>query len=376
MKVTHRVSLSRTQVWLCALTVALAACRSRTSSSTEPKKLEEQAGNVVERSTEDPELAAASARARATLGDFRAALEKPHAAHRSFAVKVAIREADRVEHLWISDVKAKGRGFQGVIDNVPVDLTKVRLGDVREVREEEVEDWTYFDGEERRGGETIRVLLLRKREGELRDIQGKCATKDYAEACFDLGDRYLKGNEVEKLPEIAFRLFALSCDGGSARGCNSAGWSKARGRGTVRNDAEAGAFFARACPSGEEDPAACDSRGFALVTGFGATQRDVAQGKRLLERACSRNMAESCLMLELMRRRGLAHGTPEAKTCGADFSALEEGCTNGDTEACLLVSGILEHGLCSVRSDKVRAKALSDLAARGGAGWPAAASSG
>jgi hypothetical protein len=37
-----------------------------------------------------------------------------------FALKVPFVDRDKTEHMWVGDVRAKGDGFEGVIDNDPV----------------------------------------------------------------------------------------------------------------------------------------------------------------------------------------------------------------------------------------------------------------
>lgn len=120
------------------------------------------AGNVVDVSTDDPELRAAEAQARATLDDFIADLNDPPPGHSGHAIKTAFRDGEATEHMWVGQLAWDGERFTGVLDNDPVDVHNVRMGQRVTVERAEVEDWIYDDGETMVGGYTVRVLMGRQ----------------------------------------------------------------------------------------------------------------------------------------------------------------------------------------------------------------------
>jgi uncharacterized protein YegJ (DUF2314 family) len=108
----------------------------------------------------DPEMAAAIAKGRATLGQFWQALEKPAPNEQSFALKVALPLGNgRAEHIWANNVERRDGKIFGTINNEPKDLKNVRLGQRIEVSDVLISDWMYMRSGKIVGGYTIRALL-------------------------------------------------------------------------------------------------------------------------------------------------------------------------------------------------------------------------
>ena len=93
--------------------------------------------------------------AHKTLNKFIAALRSPKASQSRFAIKKAFVEGDKVEHIWLNEVSFDGRLFHGKVDNEPVDLKGVRLGDEVSVSPNEISDWMYVQKGRLVGGYTI-----------------------------------------------------------------------------------------------------------------------------------------------------------------------------------------------------------------------------
>ena len=97
--------------------------------------------------------------ARKTVGTFITALQNPAANQRDFEVKKRFIQGTEVEHIWLSDVTFSGNRFHGRVDNHPVKITGVKMGDRVSVNPNEISDWAYVDNGNLVGGYTIRVLF-------------------------------------------------------------------------------------------------------------------------------------------------------------------------------------------------------------------------
>jgi uncharacterized protein YegJ (DUF2314 family) len=132
------------------------AC-SRRSSDAEKAKPDE----VVWVKNADPKMGAAITQARATLPTFRAALASPPAGAENFSVKVGFVMDDSAEreHIWLGDVKLTETQVSDAINNEPVSVSRLKLGQQVTAPLEDVSDWMYVEGGVLRGGFTLRVLL-------------------------------------------------------------------------------------------------------------------------------------------------------------------------------------------------------------------------
>jgi len=108
---------------------------------------------------DDPMMAAAMRRARATLGEFLALAANPTPSMEGFAVKVAVREDDDAEYFWIHPFDHSGGVFSGRLNNAPRSVRHVRMGDEITFTETEIVDWMYMDGATMQGNYTARAML-------------------------------------------------------------------------------------------------------------------------------------------------------------------------------------------------------------------------
>jgi TPR repeat protein len=329
--------------------------------------------DVPSRSTlsSDPELAAAERAAIAGLGDFRMRLQHASPALRSFEVKAVVRYGSQVEMLWLGDVRLAPGGFDGSVILDPRILTAVKRGQRETVANDAVVDWAYQERGQARGGETRRIMERQKRAAELAEALAHCGEPRFADGCTALGERYANGSFGEAQLDTAFQLYARACAGGSAYGCNAAGWASLHGRGTLKDLASAAEFFAEGCKTGDEHPFACDSRGFALLSGLAGTPRDIGRGQRLLDKACARGVPQSCLLLELLRAKRLRTGLKLELACEVNVAEQISRCTTDeDPEACFLAGSVYQTGVCGAPRNEPRSLELLQRAGAFGATWP------
>jgi uncharacterized protein YegJ (DUF2314 family) len=95
--------------------------------------------------------------ARKTVGEFIKALQHPTAGQTDFEVKKPFAEGNDVEHIWLSDIEFAGGRFKGKVDNAPMKIHGLKIGQVVSVNPDEISDWAYVDNGKLVGGYTIRA---------------------------------------------------------------------------------------------------------------------------------------------------------------------------------------------------------------------------
>jgi uncharacterized protein YegJ (DUF2314 family) len=131
--------------------------------------------------TDDPDIRAAMEKARATVGEFLAALQKPAANQRQFMVRKAFpaREAGRQQILWINQVTFDGTLLHGVADDktaavgagIPLD-GKVAFPPA------EICDWMFNEDGKAVGGFMLRALKNKMTEDEWAKIAAQITFKE------------------------------------------------------------------------------------------------------------------------------------------------------------------------------------------------------
>ena len=109
----------------------------------------------------DPEMAAAIAKARATLSVFWASYEAAKPSEDGHSLKVRFPTSrTNSEHIWMVDVKRlPDGGFSGRFGNAPRDLPGRREGDLAQFTEADITDWMFMRNGKIVGCETMRPLL-------------------------------------------------------------------------------------------------------------------------------------------------------------------------------------------------------------------------
>lgn len=126
---------------------------------------------IVDVPTSDPVMAAAIAKARATLAVFWSSYENPKPSESAPSLKVRFpTRGTNGEHIWMDEVKKLGdNSYSGRFANAPRDLPGRRVGDLVEFTEAQISDWMFLRNDKIVGGETLRPMLkssLPKREAD------------------------------------------------------------------------------------------------------------------------------------------------------------------------------------------------------------------
>jgi uncharacterized protein YegJ (DUF2314 family) len=128
----------------------------------------EERSPIVNFSNDDPDMAAAQAKARTTLAQFWKAHENPQADEKGFALKVAIPVGGNggAEHIWFGDIERHDGTITGVLGNVPRDVTSLRAGQRIEIAEDRISDWMFMRAGKIVGNQTMRPALKRMQPQE------------------------------------------------------------------------------------------------------------------------------------------------------------------------------------------------------------------
>ena len=114
---------------------------------------------VVNVEGDDAEMNAAMATARSKLPEFWQRFDNPVPNESIFAIKVKVTDPNGTEHFWASELHKKDGKIFGAIDNDPNIVKSVSLGQVIEIPEADISDWTYTRDKKMHGNYTLRVLL-------------------------------------------------------------------------------------------------------------------------------------------------------------------------------------------------------------------------
>ena len=74
------------------------------------------------------------------------------------SVKLEFVDGDKAEYLWVNVLSADESGGVGRVDNIPVNLTNLKIGQRVAFRRPKIADWVCYVGDKRHGGFTIEVF--------------------------------------------------------------------------------------------------------------------------------------------------------------------------------------------------------------------------
>jgi uncharacterized protein YegJ (DUF2314 family) len=116
--------------------------------------------NFTYRKANDPAMAAAIAKARASIQTFWDNLENPKSGVDGFAIKVGLpTRSGELEHIWVGNIKRQGELIIGLLDNDPRDLEGLKAGSSVTFKSEQISDWLFIRKGKMVGNETARVLI-------------------------------------------------------------------------------------------------------------------------------------------------------------------------------------------------------------------------
>ena len=110
----------------------------------------------------DNEMAAAQAKARASLPEFWKKFASPAPNEERFMLKVMMPYGtNNVEHIWVCQLDRKDGMIRATVGNTPKNVTYVKFGQRIEFDETQVSDWMYRRDGKIVGNFTMRPLLSR-----------------------------------------------------------------------------------------------------------------------------------------------------------------------------------------------------------------------
>lgn len=127
-------------------------------------------------SSEDAEMEAAIAEAKANFGQFIHAFCHPTQQQNSFLVKVVFDEGEEREHIWLADLNFEGNKPSGVIANEP-NLPGLKFMQRVEFEPSYISDWMYIENGYLVGGCTTRVIRRRMMPEEREEFDAQCPYK-------------------------------------------------------------------------------------------------------------------------------------------------------------------------------------------------------
>jgi uncharacterized protein YegJ (DUF2314 family) len=107
-------------------------------------------------STDDAEMKAAIAAARARLPEFWKSLDHPAEGEYIFSLKVKISTKDGTEEFWVNEIKRQDGMITAKINTEPNTLQSLKLGQRIDVADDQILDWMFF-----RKGKIVGKFTLR-----------------------------------------------------------------------------------------------------------------------------------------------------------------------------------------------------------------------
>lgn len=139
------------------------------------KLLREGNPAVVLVEPEDNEMNIAIETAKKTFKtNFHQALLSKNPNFSNFVVKQRFDTSDGGgEHIWIGDIIFDNGKYHGVVQNEPVNLANIKLGDEVVVNVDHLSDWMYYDKNFVKGAFTVKVLRKTMTDEERRQMDSE-----------------------------------------------------------------------------------------------------------------------------------------------------------------------------------------------------------
>jgi uncharacterized protein YegJ (DUF2314 family) len=131
---------------------------------------------VVGVGDDDPEMAAAIAKARQTLPQFWQVFDKREHGETNFVLVVRITDKGHIEHFSVTDFERRDGKTMVTINNAPKIVASVKLGDRIEIPEADITDWSYM-----RDGKYVGMITFKARFKHMRAADVEQARKMMAD---------------------------------------------------------------------------------------------------------------------------------------------------------------------------------------------------
>jgi uncharacterized protein YegJ (DUF2314 family) len=156
--------LRHTALWMIA-TGMLGAC-----SKESPQD------KVINVDGQDAEMNRAIATAREKLPVFWEKFEKRTDGETDFNLKVEISDSNGSEHFWVSDLAREDGKLFGKINNDPMTVKNVKLGERIGIAEKDISDWLYLRKDGKMvGNYTVRALFPQMPKAEVDQLKERLA---------------------------------------------------------------------------------------------------------------------------------------------------------------------------------------------------------
>ncbi len=124
---------------------------------------------LVTEGYDQKEMDEAIAKAKKTVDKFIQVLESGKG--ENFAVKAPIKDGEKVEHFWITDVSFKDDKFTGRIGNDPGIVENVSIGQKWKIAKKDISDWMFMRDGKIHGNYTMRPLLKTLPEAQAKRLR-------------------------------------------------------------------------------------------------------------------------------------------------------------------------------------------------------------
>jgi len=112
---------------------------------------------VMQADYDDPKLKATIEEAQRRWPEFVGAFDRRRPGQ-NFGVKLKFTDGDETEFMWVVVESINGDVVRGMLDNSPFKLKNIKSGASVTAEQKDVLDWMYEEGEEMRGGFSLKVL--------------------------------------------------------------------------------------------------------------------------------------------------------------------------------------------------------------------------
>ena len=169
----------RTLLLLALAVIFLPGCKDPAKAAKDKRRDELRA--LMHGNTDDPDIRAAMEKARATVGEFLAALQKPAANQKQFMVRKAYptREAGKQQILWVTDLTFDDTLLWGrVDDNTAQPGSGIPEDGTIAFPPTEICDWMFNEDGKAVGGFMLRTLKKKMTEDEWAKIAAQITFKE------------------------------------------------------------------------------------------------------------------------------------------------------------------------------------------------------